>query len=150
LGDTWRAYIFDAEGVRADVAVRDLAMLEVTSLLHRNIELDEDFFESCADLYVPGTTVPDACPTDSGINVHRNTYELIREVRRQGLRIGNIATYALMVFDCVMQQLGGLGVESRGNKIHKPGDALRLAELAATWLTPLVAAFDSQHGAEPE
>ncbi len=43
VGDTWRAYIFDAEGVKADVAVRDLAMLEVTSLLHRNIALDEHF-----------------------------------------------------------------------------------------------------------
>ncbi len=74
----------------------------------------------------------------------------IREVRRQALEIGNIATYALMVFDCVMLQLGGLGVQSRGNKIHNPREALRLSELAAAWLSPLVAAFDSEHGADPE
>jgi hypothetical protein len=39
-----------------------------------------------------------------------------------------------MVFDCAMLQLGGLAVQSRGNKIANPQDAVRLAELAANWL----------------
>lgn len=132
----WRAYIFDAAGVKADVAVRDLATLEVTSLLHRDSAVDEYIVEKCETLYVPGTTVPDPCILSSATDIYRNTYELIREIRRQAMLIGDIETYALMVFDCAMVQLGGLGVQSRGNKIHDPRDALRLAELAANWLSP--------------
>lgn len=137
VGNVWRAYIFDAAGVKSDVAVRDLAMLEVTSLLHRNVALDDHLVGDCKALYLPETMIPDAYPTDSAPSVHRNTYELICEIRRQGLKIGDIKTYALMVFDCAMLQVGGLGLRSRGNKIHNQRAALLLAELATKWLSSL-------------
>jgi CheY-like chemotaxis protein len=136
-GGDWRAYIFDAAGVKADVAVRDLAMLEVTSLLHGNVALDDHLVEDCKPLYVPGTIIEDTCPTDSAISIHRNTYELIREIRRQALEIGDLKTYALMVFDCAMLQVGGLGVQGHGNKIRNPRAALLLADLAAVWISSL-------------
>jgi hypothetical protein len=56
-------------------------------------------------------------------------------VNRHHVRQRNpIPPYALMVFDCAMLQLGGLAVQSRGNKIANPHDAVRLAELVANWL----------------
>jgi hypothetical protein len=73
------------------------------------------------------------------VGVNYNTYALITEIRRQALNSCDKRTYALMVFDCAMLQLGGLAIQSRGNKIQRPDDAFRLADLTATWLSSLLA-----------
>ena len=46
-----------------------------------------------------------------------------------------------MVFDFAMLQLGGLAVQSRGNKITNLQDAVHSADLTANWLTKLAPEF---------
>jgi CheY-like chemotaxis protein len=135
--DGYRAYIFDAEGIQADTAIRDLAMLETTLLLHqRNLPPGMSLVEECKAVYATGVSVPKLVPTENPPLV-QNSLKLIREIRHHVLQKDQIQPYALMVFDCAMLQLGGLAVQSRGNRIANPQDAVRLAELAASWLVSL-------------
>ena len=131
----YRAYIFDAEGIQADTAIRDLAMLETTILLHqRNLPEGKSLVEECKTVYLAGVGVPEVL-TNESLPLVQNAFKLIREIRKQVLQRNQISAYALMVFDCAMLQLGGLAVQSRGNKIASPQDAVRLAQLAANWLS---------------
>lgn len=133
--DGYRAYIFDAEGIQADTTIRDLAMLETTLLLHQQIlPQGKSLVEECKAAYATGVGVPEMVPNEN-LPLIKNSLKLIREIRHQVLQKNQISSYALMVFDCAMLQLGGLTVQSRGNKIANPKDAVRLAELAANWLS---------------
>ncbi len=132
--DGYRAYIFDAEGIHADTATRDLAMLETTLLLHqRNLPQGKNLVEECKAVYAAGVGVPELPPGEN-LPLIQNSLTLIREIRCHILQNNEIAAYALMVYDCAMMQLGGLAVQSQGNKIANPKDAVRLTELAAGWL----------------
>jgi hypothetical protein len=136
--DGYRAYIFDAEGIQADTATRDLAMLETTLLLHQRTVASESLVENCKAIYLDGIDVPEVVvPGDNRPPLIQNTISLLREIRRHVLQKNQAAPYALMVFDCAMLQLGGLAVQSRGNKITNPQDAVRLADLTANWLIKL-------------
>jgi hypothetical protein len=132
--DGYRAYIFDAEGIHADVATRDLAMLETTLLLHQLIlPPDKSLVEECRTIYTAGFEIPELAPNKT-LPLVQNTLKLIQEIRQHVLQQNQIQPYVLMVFDCSMLQLGGLAVQSRGNKIANPQDAVRLADLTASWL----------------
>jgi hypothetical protein len=136
--DGYRAYIFDAGGIQADTAVRDLAMLEITLLLHQEISLPaRGLVDECGALYSTGVGVPEAAPSSPSAMVE-NTFTLIREIRRRVLEKNQMQVYALMIFDCAMLQLGGLAIQSHGNKIMHPLDALRLAELTSKWLVSII------------
>jgi hypothetical protein len=130
----YRGYIFDAAGMKADTAMRDLAMLEVTSLLHQPSPSCEDLVFKCQSLYNDGVTMPAVALSEETSQIVRNTFHLIQEIRRHALSPDNAPGYALMVFDCAMIQLGGLAIQSHQNKITNPESAVKLAELAANWL----------------
>jgi hypothetical protein len=109
-------------------------MLETTLLLHqRNLPQGKSLVEECKAVYSAGVEVPEVVPNEN-LPLVQNALKLIREIRQQVLQKNHISAYTLMVFDCAMLQLGGLAVQSRGNKIANPKDAVRLAELAANWL----------------
>jgi len=129
----YRAYIFDAEGIQADTATRDLAMLETTLLLHQQTASPANsLVEDCKAIYAADVVVLEL--TENPPPLVRNTLKLILQIRQYVVQKNQIQAYALMVFDCAMLQLGGLAVQSRGNKIANPHDAVRLAELTASWL----------------
>ena len=137
-GDAYHAYIIDGAGMRADTAGRDFAMLEVTTLLHRSTDANANVAKLCYALYtIDSSDVPSPQDLPEWSDVERNTFELTREIRKQALQFTDLVNYAILVFDCAMMQLGGLVVQSRGNKIASPKDAVTVAEFTARWLALL-------------
>jgi hypothetical protein len=132
--DGYRAYVFDAEGMQPDTTTRDLAMLETTLLLHQRTSPGQSLVEGCKAIYELGVSVPELGESEEAPRLIQNTLRFIREMRLHVLQENQMSQYALMVFDCAMLQLGGLAVQSRGNKIMNPQDAVRLVDLAGNWL----------------
>jgi len=116
--------------------VRDLAMLEVSALLHQAVEGDGSLVRHGARLYAEARGLPVEIDLASGPAIQRNTLQFVSEVRKQALRRAELPVYALMVFDNAVMQLGGLefGSGASANKINNPLDAAVLAALAARWL----------------
>lgn len=134
-GEGFHAYIIDGAGMRADTAARDFAMLEVTTLLHRSADANTNVAKLCHALYTnDDIDVPVPLDLSEWSDVERNTFELVREIRKPVLQISDLVNYAIVVFDCAMMQLGGLMVQSLGNKITNPEDAVVLTGFAARWL----------------
>ena len=135
VADAYHAYIIDGAGMRCDTAIRDFAMLEVTTLLHRSADTKANVTRLCDELYANSNTdASDPHDLTEWSDVERNTFHFIREIRKQSLRLSDLFTYALLVFDCAMIQLGGLAVQSHGNKITSPKDAAEVADFSARWL----------------
>jgi hypothetical protein len=135
-----RAYIFDAEGCEPGVNVRDLAMLEVTALLHQPDDGERSLVEHCMVLSRDRVDILDDLDYARGPNRAGDTLKLLTEIRRQALTRAEASIYALMVFDCALIQLGGLAWRS-GNKIPHPPDAALLASLAGNWLQQVAPEF---------
>lgn len=135
-GSGFRAFIIDAAGMRVETAGRDLAMLEVTTLLHLKTGGETSCVELCRGLYANGVSVPEL-PAEAANWPHsaRNIFLFVCEIRKQALQFNKLPVYGLLVFDCAMLQLGGLSLQSRENKITNPPDAVCLADLVADWLT---------------
>ncbi len=128
------AYVFDAEGVHPDVDIRDLAMLEITSLLHHALNDGDSLVVPCADLYDDFVVPPDDFDVTIGPHLVQNTRRLIAEIRRLALpEESDQAVYAAVAFDVALQQLGGLVLQRSGNKIILPKDAAILACHTASW-----------------
>lgn len=138
------AYIFDAEGIHADVDARDLAVLEVTSLLHHALDDGGSVVKHCVDFYGTFVTPPADLDCTSGPPLVRNTRKLIAEIRRHALKSADESVYAAVVFDVTLQQLGGLAWQRSGNKIIIHRDAAVLAGLAAGWCTRVNGMASSQ------
>lgn len=129
-----RAYIFDAGSCTPHVNVRDLAMLEVTSLLHQSLSGGEGLVEECSPAYDTGVDLPEGIEKSAQSDVARNTLRMVREIRQQALKRAAQDVYALMVFDIAVMQLWGLAYTVSRNKITRPEDAALLATLASSWL----------------
>jgi CheY-like chemotaxis protein len=132
--DDVSAYIFDASGCAAGINVRDLALLEVSALLHQPLCGSESLIKYCSSLYGFEVAPPDEIDYTTGSDLARNTMKLIVEIRRQALKRAESSIYALMIFDNAVMQLGGLAFGSSCNKIFNPKEAAYLAALAARWL----------------
>lgn len=134
VGSGCHAYIFDASGCGGGVNIRDLATLEVTSLLHQPLADHESMVTTCAPLYREEADTIDEQQVAAWSDRERNTWHLVREIRRVTLSLTTPAIYALMVYDAALLQLGGLAFGTANNKITRPRDAAQLASLAARWL----------------
>lgn len=128
------ASIFDASGCQAGVCVRDLAMLEVTALLHQDAADGECLVRHCELLYDRSVVAPSEIDPGEGSHRARNTARLLASIRAEVVRRACPKLYALMVFDNTLMQLGGLDFGSAFNKIRNPRDAALLAALTARWL----------------
>lgn len=133
-GCEYHAYIFDASGCGGGVNIRDLATLEVTSMLHQPLADNESMVSTCASLYRKEADAIDEQQFAASSDRERNTWQLVTEIRRVALSLTTPAVYALMVYDAALLQLGGLAFGITNNKITRPNDAARLAFLTAQWL----------------
>ena len=124
------AFIFDGGGCAAGVNVADLAALEVSLLLHQDADGREtEIVTHCKLLY--GLPAERAGPD---LPRAENTRLLVQAIRDEALKVATLETYALMVFDKALIQLGGLDYQSTGNKIRAHADAARVAGFTAAWL----------------
>jgi AcrR family transcriptional regulator len=140
-GSEARAYIFDAGSCTSHVNVRDLAMLEVTSLLHQSLDGSESLVQQCSAAYDNGVELPEDVAEKASSDVAINTLQLIREIRQQALKRTTAEVYALMVFDIAVMQLWGLAYTVSRNKIKKPEDAALLATFVSAWLRGVAPRF---------
>lgn len=124
------AYIFDPGAMARSVAGRDLAVIEVSVILHQQLAL-ETFLRVCASLYgVSGVADGESNASDP---LAQSVIEFVR-VLRQSAEIYNESTiYALMVFDYALIQVGGLAFGLSGNKIQDQRAALFLLALVGEW-----------------
>jgi CheY-like chemotaxis protein len=127
-----RAYIFDAAGLHADVDMRDLAMLEVTTLL---FNATEDDFDVVLDLVYGNDFTITSSPDHRECTAWRqNTLALIILLRERVQQAGKSTAYALMLVDVALMQFGGLTIQSSHNKIADPTKAHALAHYACRWM----------------
>ena len=126
-----QAYIFDAAGIGSDFTLRDLATLEVTTILF-NSPLMDDQFAACKALY-EGSFVSNANAIAS-LPIVSNVSSLIRALRCRVTTDSDQAAYSLLVFDASLRQLFGLAVQPSPNKVRNPMHACALAAWVAEWL----------------
>ncbi len=126
-GDT-EAFIFDCAGSGGHAAVRDLAHLEVSILLHQQAPDSTDLVRFCASLYA--CFLPSG-PCPEGSTVQANTWEFISQLRAGVSQPKEQIVYALLLLDYALIQLGGLAFGSSHNKVRDPREAALLAALAA-------------------
>ncbi len=125
-----QAYIFDAAGMKSDLDYRDLATLEVTTILFNSV-VDDSFFNSCRELY-RDKFLPASPPCDSAFA--RNVFSMVAALREHATDEPRRVMYALLVFDAALRQVSGLGLQPSPNKVKNPQHACALA----TWITAWV------------
>jgi CheY-like chemotaxis protein len=132
-----RGYIFDASGGKPGLNVRDLAMLEVTSLLHLPSGIIDNIVDACAALYESSEVLVGGAVPASLSGRHLATWTLIAEIRRFAMNCPDLTklAYAVTVFDHAMIQLGGLAFAVSRNKIRDPEQAVGLAARVSNWIT---------------
>jgi len=135
--DRPQAYIFDAAGMNPDLDLRDLATLEVTTLLFNSHGPDQKLLPTCRQFYQDGILPAAIFIPDDATPLIRNTVHLIAEIRKRVSASGDGTNYALVVFNAVLMQLFGLTVQPSRNKITHPLHASLLASWAALWLRKL-------------
>lgn len=141
-----RAFIFDASGCDAGVCVRDVAMLEVATILHQ--DMDYSILAAiCLELYGDGV---EAHQVAAATDRQSNTLAFIRNLRDAALKFTTLDVYALMVVDHALIQLGGLAFGSAFNKITSPRNACVLAAMAAHWYRSLLSTRSSMNQAPQE
>jgi len=126
------AYIFDAGVSRRSTAGRDLAVLEVSILLHQQLGI-ETLIQVCSVIYDASTPLDENTFASVTNPLAQNVIEFVR-----GLRTGADAwnppeIYALLVFDSALIQLGGLSFGTSGNRIADPRAAGAVAAFVARW-----------------
>jgi len=130
-GDKAEAYIFDPGVIKRNVAGRDLAVLEVSVVLHQRIDFDT-LSQVCSVLYVSDPPVKES--VGSIVDpVGKNIVEFIRGLRDAAGAWNDPDVYALMVFDFALIQVGGLAFGSSGNKIWDQRSAVYLLAIVAEW-----------------
>lgn len=101
------AYIFDPGVVTRTVAGRDLALLEVSAILHQQLNL-ETVQKICSIIYSSPEPVTDDGASSLANPLARNAVEFIRELRKAAATWNDLYLYSLMVFDFALVQLGSL------------------------------------------
>jgi hypothetical protein len=134
LPDNPQAYIFDAAGMRADFDLRDIATLEVTTILFNSVGIYEQLIRTCRSFYetefLPAVTHDSA----STSQLTQNVFTMVASIRSRFQSEQQKTAYALLVFDAAIRQLFGLGVQPSPNKVRNPLHACYLAAWAAKWL----------------
>jgi hypothetical protein len=133
----FRAFIFDTGAMSRAINARDLALLEVTTLLFQEPPPGISLVKACEDLYGTAVEPPAELDVSSGPAQVRNTRMFIAELRRRVTRLCDPQVYALSVFDHALMEFSGLAVQSSRNKIADPFDAALLAAITASWLRRL-------------
>jgi len=127
------AYIFDPGVISRNVAGRDLAVLEVSVILHQDLSA-ETLSQVCAVLYPSSDDQASFVGTDQVMDLlGRNTVEFVRTLRKHSEASNDLTIYALMVFDSALIQAGSLAFGSTGNRIQDARSAIYLLAVVARW-----------------
>ncbi len=134
-GDSVNAYIFDASGTGRGPMAWDIAMLEVSALLHLPENFSESLVQTCGEiLYGQTLSISDlALASFRASDRAVATVHMIRELREHVLAADMGAVYALAVFDQMLIQLGGLNYPSC-NKVSRFDDVPLMADLVSHWV----------------
>jgi CheY-like chemotaxis protein len=126
------AYIFDAGVVKRNVAGRDIAVIEASVLLHQRIE-HGDFVRICSILYGSAASATEDVAAEPVFGIALELVEFIQALREAAKPWNDLEIYALMVFDFVLIQVGGLSFGSYGNRIVDQPSAAYLLAVVAEW-----------------
>jgi hypothetical protein len=127
------AYIFDPGVISRNVAGRDLAVLEVSVILHQDLGA-ETLSQICAALYPSPDAQASCVGTDQAMDMPgRNTVEFVRTLRKHSEASNDLMIHALMVFDSALIQIGSLAFGSTGNRIQDERSAIYLLAVVARW-----------------
>ena len=126
------AYIFDAGVVKRNVAGRDIAVIEASVLLHQRIDHDV-FVQICSILYGSATSATQDVAAEHVVGAAKDIVEFIQALREAAKPWNDLEIYALMVFDFVLIQVGGLAFCSYGNRIVDQQSAAYLLAVVADW-----------------
>jgi CheY-like chemotaxis protein len=132
-GRATRAWIFDAGCIERDVAVRDVAYLEATTLLFAAKPNSDDMRMASTVLYPPSDLADgkDAAAAPASVG---NVVRFVREIRRVAATAVDPRLYAVLVFNAALSQLFGLAVAPSRNKIDDPAFAMQYARRVTAWV----------------
>jgi hypothetical protein len=129
-----QAYIFDAAGMKPDFEFRDLATLEVTTILFNSVGIDEQIVRACHVFYEDEFLPEEAPNSTSTSQFTQNVFAMIAAIRSRFQSEQQKTAYALLVFDAALRQLSGLGIQPSPNKVRNPLHACYLAAWASRWV----------------
>jgi CheY-like chemotaxis protein len=129
-----QAYIFDAGWMEADLEFRDLATLEVTTILFNSVGIDEQLIHNSKGFYDTEFLPPSVPDVPSVSPFVKNVHSMISAIRSRLQSEHQKKAYALLVFSAAMQQLSGLGLQPSPNKVRNPLHACYLAAWVSNWL----------------
>jgi len=130
------AYIFDPGVIRRSAAGRDLAVLEVSVLLHQRLDV-ATLVQVCSVVYDAAKPLGENSFASLTEPLAQNIVEFIRGLRAGVNTWNSAAIYALLVFDSALIQLGGLSFGSSGNRIADPRAAGVVTAFVARWYTSI-------------
>jgi hypothetical protein len=120
--------------MKPDFEFRDLATLEVTTILFNSVGIDEQIVRSCRVFYEV-EFLPEATPESTSTSQFtQNVFAMITAIRSRFQSEQQKTAYALLVFDVALRQLSGLGIQPSPNKVRNPLHACFLAAWVSRWL----------------
>ena len=121
------AFVFDAGATARAPRLKDIAMLEVSVLLHSGEGLTPEVLD---ELFAS---------QDAGVGSSQvSTFVRALRSRCSPEDDSEWLVYAVLVFDQALVQLGGLAFGISGNNVRNPRDAALLAATSARWLNKLL------------
>ncbi len=128
----FEAYIFDPGTGKRSTAGCDLAALEVSVLLHHQLEstASNNLFQM---LYDPHAILDATQVEKPDHSVAQKLANFIRGLREDALTWNSREVYALLVLDSALIHLGASSFESSGNSTFDPIMTGCLAAFAADW-----------------
>lgn len=136
-----QAYIFDAAGMKPDFEFRDLATLEVTTILFNSVGIDDQLIQASRAFYESDFLPSGSLNATANGQLAQNVFAMITAIRSLFQSNQQRSAYALLVFDAALRQLSGLGFQPSPNKVNNPLHACYLAAWAAKWLNEIVPAL---------
>lgn len=131
-----RAYLIDPGSMSRGLAARDFASLEVSLVLHQRYETSGGtLVRGCQDLF-DGSSPSGLSSPDMLSDHQRNTRALVQELRVHALALCRTPTptYAILLLDEVLIQLGGLAFGTSQNKIYCQADVMELLRYLKVWV----------------
>jgi hypothetical protein len=145
--DNPQGYIFDAGWMEMDCEFRDLATLEVTTVLFNSIGIDEQLIHA-AKVFYDTEFLPASLPSAPSVTPFvQNVQGMISAIRSRMESDQQKKVYALLVFSAALQQLSGIGIQPSPNKVRNPLHACLLAAWVSNWVKHVVPEFFPQTAA---
>lgn len=133
-----RAFVIDPGGVTAELDLRDLAYLEVTTLLFYSTGEEHRLVLDCRGYYESDLQADGVEPQAGATAFVRNAMALVQAIRKHAAGCPDARFYPALVFDAALRQLLGLAIQPKRNKVLHPLHARYLASWAGDWASKMV------------